>query len=278
MHVMIGKGVLKEEDDKAIAEFKLNLEIEAARDWHSALKFDLDHPPAMQEWSYGFDILESGEKEIDGQKVRVLKKLKVHEISPVLLGAGIGTQTIAIKGEKQFEIQTLIFPKMHWTEEEAVSWAKEHDFRADKVDETEDSWRIRQFDPDEFERLRTICINPGRHIEPSSEDCRVKAVGGPRKGLRFADQLVQTIESVESMLTRAQAIAQKRAESGQTYFSEERLQQIGELKSVLIELEKVTGEVESFMAGGELDESERAALALRYELAMRRADSVLGAS
>jgi hypothetical protein len=82
--------------------------------------------------------------------------------------------------EKQFEIQTLIFPKDKWNSlAEVKRWAKDHDFSTDKVDETDTSWRLRQQDPDDFKRLRTICLNPGRSTPMNS--CKVKAVGGPKK-------------------------------------------------------------------------------------------------
>lgn len=52
------------------------------------------------------------------------------------------------KDFKATEIQTLIFDKAKFeTAAEAQAWAKDHDFRSDKVDETTDSWRLRQFDP-----------------------------------------------------------------------------------------------------------------------------------
>ncbi len=83
--------------------------------------------------------------------------------------------------QQGFAIQSVIFPKSKWdTAEAARTWAKDHDFRTDKVDETETSWRFRQAEPDDFDRLRTICINPG-DVAASDESCRVQAVGGPRK-------------------------------------------------------------------------------------------------
>ncbi len=38
-----------------------------------------------------------------------------------------------------------------WTESTAKAWADDHDFRSDKTDASEDSIRLRQFDPDECE-------------------------------------------------------------------------------------------------------------------------------
>lgn len=84
----------------------------------------------------------------------------------------------APRAAQGFEIQTLIFPKDKWdSAADARAWARDHDFSAGSVDETSTSFRLRQRDPDDFTRLRTICISPGRDTAP--EDCRVQAVGGP---------------------------------------------------------------------------------------------------
>lgn len=47
------------------------------------------------------------------------------------------------------EIQSVIFDKDNWTVESAREWLAAHDFRSDKVDETDESLRFRQFDPEE---------------------------------------------------------------------------------------------------------------------------------
>ncbi len=276
-HVPIGKGVVSEDGDKTIADFKLNLEIPAARDWYEAFKFDLANGEPMQEWSYGFDILEAGEREIDGQKVRILKKLKVHEISPVLLGAGVGTGTLDIKEDKQgFEVQTLIFPKMHWTVDTAIDWAHDHALRASRsgAEETEESFRFRQVDPDEFLRLRTICINPGRDTPPDSDECKVKAVGGPKRessGLRFAEQLEKLCDDVYAALARADEIKALRVKNGQSQFSDERRRQLREVSQALKEADE---RLTAFLAE---PPDEQWSLIAEIEYALMNADAVLRA-
>jgi hypothetical protein len=54
----------------------------------------------LQEWSYGFAIKERsfGEFGDPPQHVQFLRRLDVFEVSPVMIGAGIGTGTDAIKG------------------------------------------------------------------------------------------------------------------------------------------------------------------------------------
>lgn len=104
-HIPLGKGILSEDGNRAIARFTMNLEIESAREWHSALKFDLAKGKPLQQWSYGFDILDGASKvgEFEGNTVRFLGPVnnapgsKVFEASPVLVGAGEGTQTLSVK-------------------------------------------------------------------------------------------------------------------------------------------------------------------------------------
>jgi HK97 family phage prohead protease len=60
-------------------------------------------------------------------------------------------------------IQSLIFVKEMFTKEEAIKWAKDHGFKFEGVDETEDSYRIRQENPEDFKpnSFRTIDITKG---------------------------------------------------------------------------------------------------------------------
>lgn len=99
--VPLGKVSVKEDGASAIAVGQFNLEIEKARDWSSSLKFDLATPPSIQEWSWGFNIPPGGAQfeERDGEQVRILKRVDLIEVSPVLRGASIGTGTISAKGE-----------------------------------------------------------------------------------------------------------------------------------------------------------------------------------
>lgn len=95
--VPIGKGMIVETENEARIIGRLNLNTTSGRDWHAHLKFDADNPPATQEWSFGFKVLDSENTEIDGQQVRLIKRVKVFEVSPVLVGAGINTRTVAVK-------------------------------------------------------------------------------------------------------------------------------------------------------------------------------------
>lgn len=93
----LGKVRVYEEAGAAMAEMHFNLDVPAAQAWHSAIKFDLAKGRPVQEYSYGFQIMDAGFEQRDGVQVRVLKKLDVDEVSPVVRGAGVGTGTISAK-------------------------------------------------------------------------------------------------------------------------------------------------------------------------------------
>jgi HK97 family phage prohead protease len=95
----VGRGVIHADDEKAWVDGKFFLDTQAGMETYKTVK----NLAELQEWSYGFDITESESGQFEEQDVRILKKMVVHEVSPVLLGAGIGTMTTDIKGAKDDE-------------------------------------------------------------------------------------------------------------------------------------------------------------------------------
>jgi hypothetical protein len=92
----VGKGTISQTDREAILDGQFFMNTQAGRETFETVK-ELDD---LGEWSYGYDIVDGGPGVFDGEEVNYLKKLKTHEVSPVLLGAGIGTRTIATKGKQ----------------------------------------------------------------------------------------------------------------------------------------------------------------------------------
>lgn len=64
---------------------------------------------------------------------------------------------------KGMEIQTILFDKEYFTKRTANTWIKKHNYKNNKIDETEDYFRIRQKSPSNFEKhsYRTIEFKPG---------------------------------------------------------------------------------------------------------------------
>lgn len=89
----VGKGTISEVGDKVVMKGRFFLNTTAGRDTFEVVK----ELGARQEWSYGFNVLDSEAGEFEGKSVRVLKKMAVHEVSPVMRGAGVGTTTTLVK-------------------------------------------------------------------------------------------------------------------------------------------------------------------------------------
>jgi hypothetical protein len=125
----VGTGTIEEKGDAAIATLNFFMSSTHGRDHFETVK----GLGTLGEWSYGFDILEKAEPTDEQRElgvVRVLKKLKVHEVSPVFRGAGVGTETLAVKSEDN-DTATPSEPEPEPTEAEQ----KENELRAEVVAE-----------------------------------------------------------------------------------------------------------------------------------------------
>lgn len=89
----IGKGLIRETGDWAIFDGQFLMDTDQGRNAYATVKAMGE----LQEWSYGYNALDYSFGEQDGQRVRFLRSLDVYEVSPVLVGAGVGTHTLAIK-------------------------------------------------------------------------------------------------------------------------------------------------------------------------------------
>ena len=111
--VQIGKGEIMEDGEEVIFRGRFNLGADDGRNTHAKILFDMEDgaAKALIEWSYGYSILRGGWRfgEFEGEDVRFLTPITdenggilsagvdVHEVSPVLLGAGEGTGTLDVK-------------------------------------------------------------------------------------------------------------------------------------------------------------------------------------
>lgn len=96
---------------------------------------------------------------LDVQRASQAKKLSVA----LKQSKGLNEDVLEELEAAGLEIQTLIFSKAVFTQQEAEAWADEHGFVASSVDETEDSYRLRQQDPELFEEdsFKTIDLTEG---------------------------------------------------------------------------------------------------------------------
>lgn len=89
-----GKGVVRITEEGAVFEGMFNLKTQIGRDHYETVKFNEN----LQQYSFGFSVLESERGQLDDEPVKFLKRGEIHEASPVLVGANSNTRTLAIKG------------------------------------------------------------------------------------------------------------------------------------------------------------------------------------
>lgn len=96
----VGKGLISTGPKEAVMAGQFFMDTPHGLDTFNTVKGMGD----MQQWSYGYDPVEYsfGEFGADKTNVRFLKSVDVHEVSPVLLGAGVGTRTLSAKGRELF--------------------------------------------------------------------------------------------------------------------------------------------------------------------------------
>lgn len=104
----IAKTIEAKEDDKGLyIKGQFNLDTQRGKEAFSDIKFGI-----MDEFSIGFRIQEySWEMEGD-EEIRVIKKIKLYEWSPVLAGMNPDTELIGVKGEKKEADSKVLYQKI----------------------------------------------------------------------------------------------------------------------------------------------------------------------
>ncbi len=102
----IGVGLISERGEEAIIRGEFDMTDEAAVKTYKKMKY-LTEKGRRQEWSYSLPEIEYEIREIDGERIRILKKIRVNEVSPVLMGAGVNTRLLDIKADKQGGIKLI---------------------------------------------------------------------------------------------------------------------------------------------------------------------------
>lgn len=91
---LVGKGAIQVTNTAAIFDGAFFMDTQAGQEAYKTVKAMGD----LQEWSWGFRVLDASYEMRDEQYIRIIKKAEVYEVSPVLKGAGVGTFTLDLKG------------------------------------------------------------------------------------------------------------------------------------------------------------------------------------
>lgn len=90
----VGKGIIHVTPEGAVFDGEFNLATQVGREHYETVKFMGD----LQEWSFGFRVLDATPGVQDGKDVVFLEKGDVYEVSPVLIGDNRSTYTMGVKG------------------------------------------------------------------------------------------------------------------------------------------------------------------------------------
>lgn len=88
-------GKIRQTDTEAILDGHFFMDVPEARSTFLTVK--ALHERGLGAWSYGYDPAEWHVGDWDGRKARFLVKVDAHEVSPVLVGAGVRTRTLSAK-------------------------------------------------------------------------------------------------------------------------------------------------------------------------------------
>jgi hypothetical protein len=92
----VGKGRIFETAEGGVVEGQFFLDTQAGKETYLTVK----NLGGLQEWSYALPEIDYEMREQDGHRIRVLKRIRVNEVSPVLMGAGEHTHLMDIKSGK----------------------------------------------------------------------------------------------------------------------------------------------------------------------------------
>jgi HK97 family phage prohead protease len=162
--------------------------------------------------------------------------------------------------EQSMIVQSLIFSKeVFKTADSAKKWATDHGFNADKVDDTEDSFRLRQREPSEFDEstFRTIDITEGVKAvagkikteqnaqdkpKPEDEEKPKPACAKVEDIAPMLEKIVGMLETMQACLDRIEG-TEEPAEEPQEAPAEEPAKSEGE-KASLAKIEKLEAALE----------------------------------
>jgi len=216
----VGDGVISSDASGAYFTGKFWLNTDAGQQTYLAVK----NAGELQEYSYGFATLDSSENPADlspypGAR-QILKKLDVIEVSPVLVGAGVNTGTLAIKSARMIlggpallkARETVARLKAGTLDSAMIAAIANIDALSDDLDDAVDALMVQAGIPDPDEDGSDGETDDGDGMDPaplsSGYDMMDPSNG---KGFTFAAHGEHALAGVRAFISRAKSLADLRA-------------------------------------------------------------------
>lgn len=215
----VGKGKIREQGSEAIADLQFFMNTPHGRDTFETVKELSDDD--LQEWSYSLHDVKAVRATVAGKQVRVLQRVGlVKEVSPVLMGAGVQTRTLATKNRKQLDssLRSLLRAagRARWN---GWVWIEDYDIDEGFVvfgieDYLAGDERLVQVG---FTRTDTAVV-----LDENELDVHETAVYLPKQagGLQFSEHVAAVVADVDALTARASEVVALRAEKGKKISAE----------------------------------------------------------
>lgn len=209
----VGKGTIRETSTEGVFEGRFFMDTQHGQDTFRTVKALSEDDGPGQEWSYSLRDVVSERGELDGKKVRLLKKITVNEVSPVLVGAGVDTRTLATKSYKQLDS----------TLNEALRNAGKDRYADDVtyvwVDDIEldEGWVVFCISPEvaESRYVKVDFTRDGDTVTLADGETEVvRTTDYAPKGGKFSEHAKSVLADVDALVTRATEVMALRAQKG----------------------------------------------------------------
>lgn len=191
----IGVGETSERDGWAVISGKFDLGRQSGREHYQAIKY-FNAEGHSVEWSFALPDADWRMEERDGQMIRIFTRIKIPEVSPVLLGAGVDTHLLSIKGSSVFS-DVLSVPEKMGTDD----MKRQQDALSRELGRTV----LTMPSEDGTKTLFYVVAEPSeREVDSESSESKEKDMDSESK--RFVDHLDETVETVERVISRAEKV------------------------------------------------------------------------
>jgi len=215
----VGKGRIRETKSEAILEGQFLMNTTHGRDTFETVKALADDDGPGQEWSYSLRDVVSERGTFKGEQVRFLKSINVHEVSPVLVGAGVDTRVLAVKGVKllssDLNERLRNAGRERWGAEDTYVWVDDYDL--------DDEWVVFAVSPDNGE-TRYVRVDYERADDDvtlgDTETDVLRVTDYAPKSARFTEHAQAVLADVRLLNARASEVVALRAEKGKTISTE----------------------------------------------------------
>jgi len=211
----IGKGTIREVGSEAIATLQFFMKTQHGADaFETVQQLSEDD---LQEWSYSLHDVQSTRGQVGGKAVRILERIGlVKEVSPVLMGAGVATRTLATKQHKQLDssINRLLRAagRARW-----AGWTYVENY---DLDEGFVIYGIEGYDGTgeryvqvDFTRTDTSVTLGDVEVEVHETEVYLPKQGGR---LQFSENVAAVVADVDALTARASEVVALRAEKGKS--------------------------------------------------------------